>query len=121
MSPTRYRLVVKGELGARYASAFEEMTISAHDGITEITEGSSTDHTSRGCSTDRRLGLTLAQPHPLDAENGEAARRPERLGPTVTTWRPTVGHADWLLPVRSGCEANAHSTSRVGEPIPALI
>ena len=28
MSPTRYRLVVKGELGARYASAFEEMTIS---------------------------------------------------------------------------------------------
>ena len=37
MSPARYRLVVKGELGARYASAFEEMTIFAHDGITEIT------------------------------------------------------------------------------------
>ncbi len=37
MSTTRYRLVVKGVLGARYASAFEEMTISAHDGITEIT------------------------------------------------------------------------------------
>ena len=35
--PQRYRLVVKGELGARYASAFEGMTICAHDGITEIT------------------------------------------------------------------------------------
>ncbi|MBV9422184.1 MAG: hypothetical protein JOZ98_04690 [Solirubrobacterales bacterium] len=33
----RYRLVVRGELGARYASAFEGMTICAHDGITEIT------------------------------------------------------------------------------------
>ena len=33
----RYRLVVTGELGARYASAFEEMTISARDGVTEIT------------------------------------------------------------------------------------
>lgn len=37
MAPTRYRLVVRAELGARYASAFEGMTIFAHDGITEIT------------------------------------------------------------------------------------
>jgi hypothetical protein len=37
MSVQQYRLVVKGELGRRYASAFEGMTISAHDGITELT------------------------------------------------------------------------------------
>ena len=37
MSPQQYRVVVKGELGRRYASAFEGMTISAHDGITELT------------------------------------------------------------------------------------
>jgi hypothetical protein len=37
MSPQCYRLIVKGELGARDASAFEGMTISAHDGITEMT------------------------------------------------------------------------------------
>jgi hypothetical protein len=31
MPAQNYRLVVKGELGPRYASAFEDMTISAHD------------------------------------------------------------------------------------------
>ena len=39
MSPTDYRLVVKGKLGARYAFAFEGMTVSAHGGITELTGG----------------------------------------------------------------------------------
>jgi hypothetical protein len=33
----RYRLVVKGELGPRYASAFDGMTLHAHDGETDIT------------------------------------------------------------------------------------
>ncbi len=37
MPPHRYRLVVEGELGPRYASAFDGMTIYAHDGETEIT------------------------------------------------------------------------------------
>jgi hypothetical protein len=32
-----YRIVVVGELGARYASAFEGMTVRWHDGITELT------------------------------------------------------------------------------------
>ncbi len=36
MSPQCYRLVVAGELGPRYRSAFDGMTLSAHDGITEI-------------------------------------------------------------------------------------
>ena len=37
MSLPRYRLVVEGELGPRYASAFDGMTVCAHDGETEIT------------------------------------------------------------------------------------
>ena len=74
MSPTRYRLVVKGELGARYSSAFEEMTISAHDGITEIT-GAIIDPSHLQGLLERiaSLGLTLHSVTPLDTENGEAA------------------------------------------------
>ena len=37
MSSHRYRVVVEGELGPRYASAFDGMTVFAHDGRTEIT------------------------------------------------------------------------------------
>jgi len=37
MSRQVYRLVVNGELGPRYASAFEGMTISTGGGKTEIT------------------------------------------------------------------------------------
>ena len=37
MAPQHYRLVVKGELGPRYAAAFEGMAVSAHDGVTDIT------------------------------------------------------------------------------------
>ena len=74
MSPTRYRLVVKGELGPRYCSAFEEMTISAHDGITEMT-GAIIDPSHLQGLLERiaGLGLTLHSVTPLDAENGEAA------------------------------------------------
>ena len=74
MSATRYRLVVKGELGPRYSSAFEEMTISAHDGITEMT-GAIIDPSHLQGLLERiaGLGLTLHSVTPLDAENGEAA------------------------------------------------
>jgi hypothetical protein len=74
MSPTRYRLVVKGELGARYASAFEGMTISAHDGITEIT-GEIIDpaHLQGLLERIAGLGLTVHSLTPLETENGEAA------------------------------------------------
>jgi hypothetical protein len=73
MSPTRYRLVVKGELGARYASAFEEMTISAHDGITEIAgDITDTSHLHGLIERIAALGLTLHSVTPLDTENGEA-------------------------------------------------
>ncbi len=74
MSLTRYRLVVKGELGARYASAFEGMTISAHDGMTEITGGIiDPSHLQGLLERIAGLGLTLHSVTPLDTENGEAA------------------------------------------------
>ena len=79
MSSTHYRLVVEGELGARYASAFEEMTVFAHDGITEIT-GRIIDQAHLQGLLERiaGLGLTLHSLSPLDAENGEvAAHTPE--------------------------------------------
>jgi hypothetical protein len=65
MPPENYRLVVKGELGPRYASAFKDMTISAHDGVTEIT-GEVIDPAHLHGLIDRvtRLGLTL---HSLSA------------------------------------------------------
>ena len=74
MTPSQYRLVVKGEVGARYASAFEEMTISAHDGITEIT-GEIIDSSHLQGLLDRiaGLGLTLHSLTPLDTDSGEAA------------------------------------------------
>jgi hypothetical protein len=75
MSPTDYRLVVKGELGARYASAFDEMTISAHDGFTEITGGiTDPSHLQGLLERIYSLGLTLHSLTPLDAEGGEGTR-----------------------------------------------
>ena len=76
MSPTRYRLVVKGELGARYASAFDEMTISTHDGIAEITGIIDPRHVQGLLARIAGLGLTLQSVTPLDTENGEATARP---------------------------------------------
>jgi len=36
MDGIRYRLVVEGELGPRYADAFEGMQMETHDGLTDI-------------------------------------------------------------------------------------
>jgi hypothetical protein len=76
MSAQPYRLVVDGELGPRYASAFEGMTISAHHGITEIT-GSIIDPSHLQGLLERiaRLGLKLRSVTPLDAE---AATQPQK-------------------------------------------
>jgi hypothetical protein len=71
---TSYCLVVKGELGARYASAFEDMTVSAHDGITEITGGIIDQAHLQGLlERIAGLGLTLQSLNPLDTENNEDA------------------------------------------------
>jgi hypothetical protein len=74
MSAQHYRLVVNGELGARYASAFEGMTISAHDGMTDIT-GSVIDQSHLIGLIGRigSLGLTLRSLTALGTEHADAA------------------------------------------------
>jgi hypothetical protein len=75
MVPQHYRLVVKGELGPRYASAFGGMTVSPHDGVTDIT-GQITDQAHLQGLLERiaALGSTLHSVTPVEPENGEAAR-----------------------------------------------
>jgi len=79
MSSQQYRVVVDGELGARHASAFEGMTISAHDGMTEIT-GSIIDQSHLQGLLERiaTLGLRLRSLTPLDTGNREAAAHNHR-------------------------------------------
>ena len=77
VSPTHYRLVVKGELGARYASAFDGMTIFAHDGITEISGGViDPAHLHGVLERIAGLGLKLHSITALDAQNSETAAYP---------------------------------------------
>lgn len=73
MPPQVYRLVVNGELGPRYASAFEGMTISAAGGKTEIT-GAIIDQSHLQGLIERvsSLGLTLYSVTPLDNGHGES-------------------------------------------------
>jgi hypothetical protein len=77
MSAHRYRLVVDGELGPRYASAFDGMAISAHDGRTEII-GPIIDPSHLHGLLDRisGLGLTVHSLAPLDSEDAEADAPP---------------------------------------------
>jgi hypothetical protein len=73
MSTRRYRLVVEGELGPRYASAFDGMTICAHDGETEIT-GPIIDQSHLQGLLERiaSLGLKLYSLTPLEIDNAKA-------------------------------------------------
>lgn len=70
MSQRHYRLVVEGELGPRYESAFDGMTLSAHDGRTEIM-GPIVDPSHLHGLIERitGLGLTLHSLTPLDSED----------------------------------------------------
>ena len=77
MSPPRYRIVVEGELGPRYASAFDGMTLRAHDGETAIT-GPIIDHSHLQGLIARiaSLGLTLRSLTPLETENAQSNAQP---------------------------------------------
>ncbi len=77
MSLTRYRLVVQGELGPRYASAFEGMTLRAHDGETDIS-GPIIDQAHLQGLLERiaSLGLTLRSLTPIETKNGAADPHP---------------------------------------------
>ena len=77
MPPRRYRLVVEGELGPRYASAFDGMTLRAHDGETAIT-GPIIDqsHLHGLLARIASLGLTLHSLTPLQADNAQTDAQP---------------------------------------------
>ena len=79
MAPQRYRLVVEGELGPRYALAFDQMTLSARDGETEIT-GTMIDSSHLHGVLERvaSLGLTLRSLNPVEAQNGTSEAQPHR-------------------------------------------
>ena len=79
MSPQVYRLVVNGELGPRYASAFRGMTISTGDGKTEIT-GVVIDQSHLQGLLERiaSLGLRLYSITPLTNGDGETDTRGHR-------------------------------------------
>jgi hypothetical protein len=69
MDRSSYRIIVEGELGPRYASAFDGMTIRAADGETEITGpivDQSALHGLLGRIAD--LGLTLRSVTPLNID-----------------------------------------------------
>jgi len=72
-----HRIVVEGELGPRYASAFEGMTLRAHDGVTDIT-GAIIDqsHLQGLLARIASLGLTLHSLTPLETEHEVADQRP---------------------------------------------
>jgi hypothetical protein len=73
MAPHRYRIVIEGELGPRYASAFDGMTVRAHDGETEIV-GPIIDqsHLQGLLGRIAGLGLTLHSVNPLESVDTQA-------------------------------------------------
>jgi hypothetical protein len=77
MTPPRYRLVVEGELGPRYASAFDGMTLRAHDGETDIT-GPIIDQSHLQGLLQRiaSLGLKLHSVTPLEPETAQTDAQP---------------------------------------------
>lgn len=85
MPAHRYRVVVEGELGPRYVSAFDGMTVCAHDGKTEIT-GPIIDPSHLHGLLDRiaGLGLTVHSLTPLATEDArpDAQQHPPPTGVT---------------------------------------
>ena len=96
MSSHRYRIVIEGELGPRYASAFDGMTIRADNGETEIS-GPIIDqsHLQELLERIAGLGLTLHSLNPLETENAETGAQPHPQPASVnnnpgTTFEGTV-------------------------------
>jgi hypothetical protein len=95
MSPLRYRIVIEGELGPRYTSAFDGMTLRAHDGETEIT-GPIIDQSHLQGLLERiaSLGLTLHSLTPLEAESTEADPQPRTQPAGVNDHNPALTRRD---------------------------
>jgi hypothetical protein len=75
MPSGNYRLVVEGELGPRYSSAFDGMTVHVTDGETEIV-GPIIDpaHLLGLIERIAGLGLTLSSVSRLETQSGAAER-----------------------------------------------
>ena len=106
MWPHRYRVVVEGELGPRYASAFGAMTLSVQNGETAIT-GTVVDSSHLQGLLERiaGLGLTLCSVTRLEAERATTGAEPQvtnrslRANPTAAPGRPPgAGHSDGAKP-----------------------
>jgi len=69
MSSARYRIVVKGELGQRYRSAFEGLELNAANGETEIS-GRIIDASHLQAVLERIAGLGLVLSSVTPLENG---------------------------------------------------
>ena len=91
MVPTRYCLVIEGELGPRYAKAFDGMTLRVRDGKTEIS-GSIIDQSHLQGLFERvaGLGLTLHSVTPLEAKNAETGMPPQTQPAGVNDHSPGV-------------------------------
>lgn len=89
MPAHRYRVVVEGELGPRYASAFDGMTVFAHDGRTEIS-GPIVDSSHLHGLLERiaGLGLTVHSLNPLDAEDAQPDALPHTQPARVDHYHP---------------------------------
>jgi len=83
MSPACYRIVVEGELGPRYASAFAGMTLHAQEGETELV-GTVIDPSHLHAVLERiaGLGLTLHSLTAIEPETLEldASPHPQTAG-----------------------------------------
>ena len=77
MPPPRYRIVVDGELGPRYATAFDGMTLRPHGGETDIT-GPIIDQSHLQGLLQRiaSLGLRLQSVTPLEPETAQTDAQP---------------------------------------------
>jgi hypothetical protein len=71
--PRRYAIVVRGELDAQYAAAFDEMTVSVERGRTHLV-GEVIDQSHLYGLLDRiaSLGIELISVNPLPDEGGES-------------------------------------------------
>ena len=72
MKASDYCIVVEGELGPRYAAAFDLMRLDARDGTTEITGRIQDDAELRGLLDEiSELGLSLVSVTPIGDRPGE--------------------------------------------------
>lgn len=75
VKPTRYSIVVEGELGPRFEAAFGAMELEVREGVTAIV-GRIEDQAQLQGVLDRiaALGLSLLSVTPLESEAGRSSR-----------------------------------------------